>query len=324
MGTVESRANHVEIKIDHQFAYCTNISSLSVMAIAMKRTDADLETPLPVQSHFLKRLDPHVSMSFPVDTDIVDPKKLEEAQGMDYVVMVWPYDQCSGEDPRRTWSPEVFIIKYEPTKFKYFPAISLIKDAAPLSDDAQCMALKDATDFCTIDWGALLDQTYALDLTTQSFETDRTAPANMLPWMKVIDKASLDSDTEYFCVETWGVGPMYVFPRFYPVQKHMFEELKSGRVAGLVGCSGGGGLFSGFGFKAETLTVWTERRHMAAFFQSDLHKNAMEQFRGKISFKVRRLWIRSQDLPDEDVASTKRFWERVKGKEFKEAVKPKH
>lgn len=330
MGTVKCRAKYVEIEIDHKFTHCRNISNVSVMAMAMKRTGTYFEEPLTVLTHFLKSAAPGECMSFPDDYDITNPNKIAEVSGMDYVIMVWPHE--SNEDPRLKWSPEVYVIRYEPTKFQYFPAICLLKDAVLLSEDTKFEFCAGLNDMCNLDLAVLLDQTYSTDKTTQDFETDREVPGNMIPWMEVISKSSLDPNTEYFCVETWGTGSAVGFGDFYKnfvdfykAQRQIFNQLKSGEVHGLIGCTGGAGLASGLGVRAETLTVWQERHHMAAFFNSDLHKNAMEKFKGRISFKVRRLWIRSQDIPDhKDMASTKQFWKRVKGKQSKEANKAKH
>merc|ERR1719502_1436332 len=72
--------------------------------------------------------------------------------------------------------------------------------------------------------------------------------------------------------------------------------------------------------KVENVTVWRQREDMFTFFRSDLHKAAMALFDGRLTFRVRRIWVKGSDLPNaRDSDAVDNFWTRIKSDKFEDA-----
>lgn len=231
VGSAKALGAHVEIK---------NVSAVDAMVAVMRRTGTNMERPIVDRYHFFRSVQAGTAVSLCNDPDIVDQKKVEGAMGMEYVVLVWPLS-TDDDDPRSTWSPEVFSIKHDPTNW-FFPKITCHEHAAPRPHTTGNVFGADPA-FSNEDLGELDDLlAKAIDRspTSRSFQDDCDAPRNMYPWFAVIPRDQLTEDTEYFCVQTWGEGPLTVFGEFHKVQKDMWAELKRGAMEGLIGFTGGG------------------------------------------------------------------------------------
>lgn len=333
MGKVRDTGKLAELTIDTENTTITNRSDVLCMCLAMKRLGTDGDSGTGTQNihigvtHFVKKLKPGESMFFPNDRSITFEDQLKSENGMDYVVLVWPYDADDQADPRQTSSPEVFRIWYDAKVYMYFPVIRVIRQVSAPDADPKLGTIIGpvAAEFSCIELDQLQD-TAIPDRATQAFETDRKAPSSKLSFDQVIAKEELDRDKKYFCVATWGLGPVALYPRFKRTFTGMFAALRNGTVPGCVAATGGGTVTSGWCFmKAETVTVWNERSDMANFFNSPLHQDAVAAFEGQIVFRVRRLWINASDLPDaKNPASVDAFWENIKSDRFEAATKPAH
>lgn len=144
----------------------------------------------------------------------------------------------------------------------------------------------------------------------------------LMPWV-VVSPKPLDVDKEYFCVATWGTMHAMNVPKFALLTSKIGSELH-GNVHGqhLIGETRQTSYWGIDDFRAETFTVWHGREHMANFYRSGAHRNAMMSMKDQIDFRARRVWVKGSELPKAgDSASTKAFVLRIKNGDFPEAEK---
>ena len=142
------------------------------------------------------------------------------------------------------------------------------------------------------------------------------------PWVASSTK-HIEKDREYFCVATWGTMHMFHMPKFWCLTNKIGLELH-GEIHGkhLVGETRQVSTWGISDFRAETFTVWHEREHMAAFYKSGAHRDAMMSMKDKTDFRVRRCWVKGADIPSAgDSEATRSFVLRIKSGEFPEAKK---
>lgn len=143
------------------------------------------------------------------------------------------------------------------------------------------------------------------------------------PWV-VSSSLEIDENKEYFCVATWGTMHVMKSPKFAWLTSKIGRELHDGETHGqhLVGETRQISIWGISDFRAETFTVWHEREHMAKFYQSGAHRNAMSSMKNDVDFRVRRVWVKGDELPSAgDAAATRAFVLRIKSGDFPEAVK---
>lgn len=139
------------------------------------------------------------------------------------------------------------------------------------------------------------------------------------PWV-ITSNTQINKDKEYFTVATWGTMHTSRALKFSRLTSTIGEQLHS--EGGLIGETRQVSTWGFSDFRAETFTVWREREHMAAFYQSGAHRHAMTSMKDDVSFRVRRVWVKGSDLPTPgDSRSTKAFVLRIKSGDFPEAVK---
>ena len=165
------------------------------------------------------------------------------------------------------------------------------------------------------------------DVATAAFLADKQAGgAGMRPWQAFTRAEELDSDEEFYCVSTWGYMGLAAMPAFWSKTAQINAEIAGMPRGQCVGSAVTAKLawptWRTCGFVAETLTVWTDPKHSKAFFRSDAHREGMKALRGRIEFRVHRVWVKAADLPlAGDAASTSRFWAAVKsGVRFRKVV----
>mmetsp|Transcript_33963 Transcript_33963/g.100083 ORF Transcript_33963/g.100083 Transcript_33963/m.100083 type:complete len:176 (-) Transcript_33963:336-863(-) len=142
------------------------------------------------------------------------------------------------------------------------------------------------------------------------------------PWaLPPNTQTPIDKEKEYFTVATWGTMHTARAFKFARLTSAIGEQLHS-EGSGLIGETRQVSTWGFSDFRAETFTVWHEREHMAAFYQSGAHRRAMTEMKEDVSFRVRRVWVKGSDLPTPgDSTSTKAFVSRIKNGDFPEAVK---
>ncbi len=155
-----------------------------------------------------------------------------------------------------------------------------------------------------------------------AFAADTVASRASTPWAALAAHASaLQPDTDLYCVATWGRGSLTSAPRFAVSTVGVKAALDAGMAAEDASCAALGyslsvSLAAPFGYTAETLTVWRDRAHSAAFFGSGAHADAMQRLRGALHFCSLRVWVRQADLPA-DGDSAVAFWTAVKSGGFR-------
>jgi hypothetical protein len=142
------------------------------------------------------------------------------------------------------------------------------------------------------------------------------------PWVSVTPNAEIDKNKEYLAVATWGTMSLSDMPKFAWLTSKIGSELRSLPRGHLVGETRQVSTWGASDFRAETFTVWHEREHMAKFYRSGAHHNAMTGMKERVDFRVRRVWVKGSDLPIAgDAASNKAFVSRIKSGDFPEAAK---
>jgi hypothetical protein len=128
-----------------------------------------------------------------------------------------------------------------------------------------------------------------------------------------------------FAVHTWFRTGFASTKAFWSTTLPVTAALKQWP-EGLVGFALGNSI--GYqGVTWETLTVWTDRKHMAAFFNGPVHREAMVTVKvvagSDYLFGVRRLWLSLGELPqDESSAQGRALLSRVKSDAFARADLP--
>eukprot|EP00521_Asterionellopsis_glacialis_P000881 CAMPEP_0195256310 /NCGR_PEP_ID=MMETSP0706-20130129/6158_1 /TAXON_ID=33640 /ORGANISM="Asterionellopsis glacialis, Strain CCMP134" /LENGTH=168 /DNA_ID=CAMNT_0040309325 /DNA_START=80 /DNA_END=586 /DNA_ORIENTATION=- len=150
------------------------------------------------------------------------------------------------------------------------------------------------------------------------FEKDQNVGL-LTPWVAMTPTSEIDKNKDYFCVATWGTMSGISSIKFVKLTSEInLAGLPKGHLVGETRQIQPGIT----DFRAETFTVWHERKHMAAFYKSGAHKNAMESMRDEVNFKVRRVWVKGSDIPKPgDRAATESLVLRIKSGDFPEAVK---
>mmetsp|Transcript_7958 Transcript_7958/g.11579 ORF Transcript_7958/g.11579 Transcript_7958/m.11579 type:complete len:190 (-) Transcript_7958:108-677(-) len=145
----------------------------------------------------------------------------------------------------------------------------------------------------------------------------------LMPWVMTSNgtQHKIDKDKEYFTVATWGTMHAVHILKFAWLTSKIGKQLHS-KGSGLIGETRQVSTWGFSDFRGETFTVWQERDHMAAFYQSGSHRHAMTSMKDDVDFRVRRVWVKGSDLPTPgDSTSTKAFVLRIKSGDFPEAVK---
>jgi hypothetical protein len=159
------------------------------------------------------------------------------------------------------------------------------------------------------------------DALDRAFEADTVASRAATPWTTLAPPPDAPAgDAELYCVATWARGSLTSAPRFAASTIGVKAELDAGAGSpgGALGYSLSVSLAAPFGYTAETVTVWRERAHTAAFFRGGAHAAAMAALQGALHFRSRRVWVRAADLPQHG-ASAAAFWTAIKSGRFRNA-----
>jgi hypothetical protein len=154
------------------------------------------------------------------------------------------------------------------------------------------------------------------DAATAAFLADKCAAAVVMPWQSFTPVDELNKEEEFYCVSTWGIMSLTAMLAFWSKTGEinaLIARLPRGQC---VGYTRSLRLAWPFSFVAETLTVWHDREHSKAFFQSDVHRDGMKALQGRVEFRAHRVWVKGSDLPQpRNAASTSKFWTAVKSGE---------